>query len=61
MAYFEKLKVAPPLTINRIEETIKLLKEKREYYSGLPLTDNIEVKTEEKGEKKPQENHKVIK
>ena len=58
LAYFERLKVAPPLFVAKLEETIKLLKEKKDYYSGLPLTDSgAEKKPEgEENEKKPAEH-----
>ena len=64
LGYFEKLKVPPPLFVNKLEETVKLLKEKRDYYAGLPLEEpkKEEPRSEEKAEEKKHEpkKHEVI-
>ena len=64
LGYFEKLKVPPPLFVNKLEETAKLLKEKRDYYAGLPLEEpkKEEPRSEEKAEEKKHEpkKHEVI-
>lgn len=62
MGYFEKLKVPPPMLVGKLEETLKLLVEKKNYYSGLPLEEpkKEEDRKEESEEKKPEhKKHEV--
>ena len=61
MAYFERLKVAPPLFVNKLEETIKYLKEKKDYYLGLPLGDGTTEEKKQENEEKRHGDHKPVK
>lgn len=62
LGYFERLKVAPPLFANKLEETIKELAEKKLFYQGQPLVEvtvlqekrDNEFKNEKTEEKKPE-------
>lgn len=66
LGYFERLKVAPPLFVNKLEETIKELTEKKLFYQGQPLVEvtvlqekrDNEFKSE-KNEEKKHENKKI--
>lgn len=55
LGYFEKLKVPPPLFVNKLEETVKLLKEKKDYYSGLSPEEGQKEKTETEEKEKAEE------
>lgn len=59
LGFFEKLKVAPPLTVSKLEETIKLLNEKKNYFKQAPAEEKKEGEEEDKN--KGNANQKVNK
>ena len=56
LGFFDKLKVAPPLTVSKLEETIKLLTEKKNYFKQAPAE---EKKGEDEDKNKGNANQKV--
>jgi len=50
--YFDVIKATPPMHTNRLPDTIKQLKEKREYYHALSEKEEKGEKTEVKDDQK---------
>jgi len=59
LGYFDHIKVAPPLATNKLADSIKLLKEKKDYYKQLSEKEEKGEKTEPaKEEVKAEDSHK---
>jgi hypothetical protein len=57
LSYFDQIRVAPPLFTNKLQDTLKVLKEKKEYYKALSEKEEregVDKKAETK-EDKPEE------
>jgi len=60
---FDNLKVAPPLSLNKLEETTKLLRERLEYFNNLKPEDKKseeQANPKEAGREKEQKKHSKI-
>lgn len=58
LGFFENMKVAPPMVVNKLEGTIKVLQEKKEYFES-QTEKQVEAKTEETEKKAPQKQKKL--